>query len=324
MREMAARTIFTMLYVDAIEGYGWLRPNQITRMTDEVASQRRSADRRAWKNESLQRHGAIPGRWYADNTREPIRDETLRYGLLTVGAVIEREGVKTTASTPRWALAEDFANLFLCPAREFRTRARAWRDAHLTRGALARLAAVQAGLADGRTGEILVKLPNGRTRVLAPGESSVISKAVIEDFAPRYLERPALVWLSESSRKEEAADIDIARLVHLDLSESRILPDIILVDLAPPDPWFLFVEVVATDGPVNETRKRDLSALLRSGGHSLHNAAYLTAFLDRGEAAFRRLASQIAWESFVWFASEPDRIIQLRDLGGESALLYEL
>ena len=35
----------------------------------------------------------IPGRWYADNTREPIRDETIRFGLISVGAVLEQEGL---------------------------------------------------------------------------------------------------------------------------------------------------------------------------------------------------------------------------------------
>lgn len=36
-REIAAKTVFVMLYVGAVEGAGrWLRPNQVTRMTDEL------------------------------------------------------------------------------------------------------------------------------------------------------------------------------------------------------------------------------------------------------------------------------------------------
>lgn len=325
VRDMTARTIFAMLYVDAIEGHGWLRPNQITRMTDAEVQRRGEADRRTWTTESLRPSaGDIPGRWYADNTREPIRDETLRYGLQPVGALVSREGLGTTSSLPRWALAADFADLFLCAEEVFAERVEVWRRRHLTSAALTRLAAVQAGIAGGREGEVLVTLPNRRRRVLAPGESSVIARAVIEEFAPRFLARPGVVWLSESSRKDEAADIGLAKLVRLDLSESRILPDIILVDLADEGTRFVFVEVVATDGPVNEQRKVDLTALLERGGHAAGSAAFVTAFLDRDQAAFRRLSSKIAWDSFVWFAAEPDKLIHFRDMEHEAGRLFDL
>lgn len=39
IREMAAKTIFVMLYIDAVEGTGrWLRPDQVTKMTDLQAA----------------------------------------------------------------------------------------------------------------------------------------------------------------------------------------------------------------------------------------------------------------------------------------------
>lgn len=38
-REIAAKTVFVMLYVGAIRGMEiWLRPDQVTRMTDEQAA----------------------------------------------------------------------------------------------------------------------------------------------------------------------------------------------------------------------------------------------------------------------------------------------
>ena len=115
-------------------------------------------------------------------------------------------------------------------------------------------------------------------------------------------------------------------LVRLDISESRILPDIILVDLASSGSAarFVFVEVVSSDGPINEQRKADLTALLEKGGHSATDAAFVTAFLDREQAVFRRLASAIAWNSFVWFASEPERIILFRDLQMDTRRLFDL
>ena len=51
-------------------------------------------------------------RWYADNTREPIRDETLKEGLVQVGAAVVRRGIPTTSSLGRYALQADFTGLF--------------------------------------------------------------------------------------------------------------------------------------------------------------------------------------------------------------------
>ena len=92
-REMAAKSVFVMLYVGAVEDSGrWIRPDQVGRMTDEQAAKDRDEDREAWLIESMGRsRGDIPGRWYSVNTREPIRDETLRDGLVAVGGVVVRQ-----------------------------------------------------------------------------------------------------------------------------------------------------------------------------------------------------------------------------------------
>ena len=98
IREIAAKTVFVMLYIGAVQGAEcWLRPDQVTRMTDTQAVLHGHGDREAWQRESMRpAAGNIEGRWYAANTREPSRDETLREGLVRLGAVIEREGLPTT------------------------------------------------------------------------------------------------------------------------------------------------------------------------------------------------------------------------------------
>ena len=91
-REIAAKTVFVMLYIGAVESAGsWLRPDQVTRMTDAQALLAEEDSRAAWSGESMRpAGGATTGQWYAANTREPIRDETLREGLVRLGAVKER------------------------------------------------------------------------------------------------------------------------------------------------------------------------------------------------------------------------------------------
>jgi len=53
-REIAAKAVFVMLYTGAIEGSGrWLRPDQVTRMTDAQAAATAEAVRETWLNESM-------------------------------------------------------------------------------------------------------------------------------------------------------------------------------------------------------------------------------------------------------------------------------
>ena len=82
---------------------------------------------------------------------------------------------------------------------------------------------------------MLVAFPNGETREMAPGPRSVISKAVVEEFALRFLERPSIIWLSESRNQVVARDDRLAQAIGLAINPSRNLPDLILVDLGPKD-----------------------------------------------------------------------------------------
>ena len=95
---------------------------------------------------------------------------------------------------------------------------------------MARVALIRRGAVT--TGEgVLVTFPNGETRRMAPGPSSHITKAVIEDFATRFLSKPAVLWVSESGAKVVARDDELARSLKLTITADRTLPDIILVDL---------------------------------------------------------------------------------------------
>lgn len=314
--EIAAKTIFVMLYAGAVEGSDhWIRPDQVTRMTDEQARQTDDAARQAWAAASIKPSKAdVPGRWYAVNIRESIRDDTIRYALIQNSAVIERPGLATTSPAGRYALQADFAGLLEPDLEEatFHARVTAWQEKHLTAGALARLAIVRAGAASGGDYE-LVTFPNGETRRMTPGASTDISKAVIEVFAPKFLQKPGVISLSESGNKVVARDDDLAKAIKLKIPADKSLPDIVLVDLGPSHPLLIFVEVVHTDGPVNQARKTSLLEIAEGAGFPPQHVAFVTAFLDRGGSQFRKTANSLAWGSYAWFASEPDNLIVFSD-----------
>jgi len=322
VREITASTVFALLYIGAVDGTSrYAAPKHVYRMTDEQAARTSDAQRLSYLAEA-QKAGFVPdGKpWYADTTREPIRDEALRQGLLPVGAVVDRKDIPTTSSKPRWALAADFAALFdpSLAGDALETAMAKWRSKHLTQSARAKIALYQSGAVDDATG-VSVELPNGSVRKLAAGQSSTITKYVIEEFATRFLVKPAVVWLSESRKHVVVQDELLAKSLGLTIDASRNLPDIILADAGREETLLVFVEVVATDGPVSEERRKTLLAIATEGGHDEKNVAFVTAFLDRGHAAFKKTFASLAWNSFAWVASDPQNIIALLDLSAASS-----
>lgn len=300
VRDIAARTIFVMFYTGAVEGTNnWIRPNQVTRMTNRQARKLEDESRLAWTKASLSRSAqtGVADRWYAVDTREPIRDETIRSGLAIVGAVIERQGLATTSSKPRYALSSDFAGLFdpQLSTQRFKAAARKWQEENLHPAALARIRLRnRSASASDKTSHVLVTLPNGETRRMEPGPSSDLTKAVIEDFAHRFLIEPAVVFISESGKKVVVEDLGLARSLGIEIKPDRTLPDIILADIAAKVGTIVFVEVVVTDGAITRSRRESLAALATEGGFTPERIVFVTAFVDRSTAAYRRLSSELA------------------------------
>ncbi len=318
--EISTSTVFVMLYIGAIEGDGlWLRPDQILRMTDAQSELVDNVSRTNWEQESRKNSkGEIAGRWYAVGTREPVRDDTIRNALIPNGAVIERTGLATTSPAPRYALRKSFAQLFdpALDTEELQSAISRWRDEYLSKGAIARIAIRRQG-AVANMDQVLVRFPNGETQNMAPGVSSKIAKALIEQFVPHFLTEPGVIWLSESRKKVVSRHDELARSIGLVIRPDRNLPDAILVDLAPLHPLLIFVEIVATDGPISAERKAALADLAAEAKFPFEHVAFVTAYLDRSEPAFKKTVDRIAWGTFVWFAAEPENLIRLHCGGGE-------
>jgi len=81
------------------------------------------------------------GTWYAPNSREPVRDETIRTGFIPCRAVIERTGVPTTSAKPKYALNAVFASLFNPELTDeaLDHAIQVWQAAHLSKAAMSRV-----------------------------------------------------------------------------------------------------------------------------------------------------------------------------------------
>jgi hypothetical protein len=324
VREIAVRTVFVMFYVGAVDGNDrYSRPSQVTDMSDPQSELVSDEEREAWTRLSLSTNKDLPPKtWYKTNTREPIRDETIRLGFIPLGAVVERTDLPTTSAKPRYALAADFVDLFDADLSEdeLAQRIEKWQKAHLTLAARSRLHLVREGATRSKDA-VVVTFPNGETRSMKSGKSSLITKAVIEQYAIRFLKEPTVLWLSESGKKVVERDDSLAKRLGLRIDPSKALPDIILVDLGDDadGSGFLvvFVEVVASDGPVHAHRKKQLTEMAVQAGFELSSLKFLTAYADREDPVFKQTVSNLAWDTAAWFVSEPDNIILLEGVTDE-------
>lgn len=76
VREATAKTIFAALYVGAVAGQDvWIAPRHVVRMSGAQAARQGEDDRRRYHGTMSGTKAPSPeGRWYAENTREPLRE----------------------------------------------------------------------------------------------------------------------------------------------------------------------------------------------------------------------------------------------------------
>lgn len=314
----AAAAALTMMYIGAIDGENPIRPVALIRMSDEITQHRTDQERRAYYAASTARNarqaidalcdawGISRASWYAPDSREGPRDETFR-AWLENGALLMDASVATTSSRGRYTLAPDFAAL-LNPGLTGGAFAKAidtWQKSNLTPIGKGR-AVLRAAKAKSASA-VVVNLPGGGNRFLDAGPSSLILRAFIELGAPALLTEPHVIFVSQSGEPVGAVDDQFLKRIGLDLSRLGLLPDCLLTDLVEGTLWF--VEVVATDGPIDETRKAILLRWARAAGVDNDSCRFLTAFASRTSAPAKRLLPALAEGSYAWYADESDSVL---------------
>ena len=86
------------------------------------------------------------------------------------------------------------------------------------------------------------------------------------------------------------------------ITEHDKLPDVVL--FRRKKNWLYLVEAVTSHGPVSPKRHQELEKMLK---RCKADRVYITAFFSIPE--FRRYAVDIAWETEVWIADNPDHMI---------------
>lgn len=150
--------------------------------------------------------------------------------------------------------------------------------------------------------KIDVKLPKGETLSFSIGEHNQLQKAIIEEFLPRYGFGAEILYVGDTSdkylflEKEKLGELNFFELSHEEL------PDVIAY--SQQKNWLYLIEAVHSSGPISEIRLMELQRLTKDCTAEI---VYITAFLDK--ITFRKWMADIAWETEVWIADNPDHLV---------------
>lgn len=147
-----------------------------------------------------------------------------------------------------------------------------------------------------------VTLGTGDTIRLSPGAHSQLIKAIIEEFAPRFVPGGVLVYAGDTGEKWGYFDKELLAKLGVAVDGHGKMPDVVLY--YPDREWLLLVESVTSHGPVDGKRHEELARLFAKSKAGL---VYVTAFPSR--AIMARYLGEIAWETEVWCADAPSHLI---------------
>ena len=304
-RESGIKTIFTFVYVNAVEGLDrWLAPRHVYQMSFEQASLSSSADRNTYYIECLRpKYQPIDTPWVAQNTREGIRDETINT-LVDLGLIKINAAVPTTSSKPRYVFIEDFMSLFSTTVSD--QDIISWQKRYFSSENLAKVEITKLVKS---TSEVSITLPNGNVKKMSPGPSSILSQKFIEDFLRLHTNKPAVLWISESGNKVVESDLELMSKIGLPIDQQKLLPDMVVADLGGDSLRLLFIEIVASDGPYSVKRKEQIFSLCQKAGYRDEQITFVSVFTSRSDYALKKRFAALATDSLVWCASEPEVLI---------------
>lgn len=150
---------------------------------------------------------------------------------------------------------------------------------------------------------IPVTLPSGVEVSLSAGGQNILIRRIVEEFCYRFTPGGRVLYIGDADSKTEGlCDSDAIAGLGVELAERGKMPDLIVY--MPDRNWLVLIEAAASHGPVDAKRYLELEEIF--GGASA-GIVYVTCFPSRAE--MRRYLVEIAWETEVWCADQPDHLI---------------
>ncbi len=155
---------------------------------------------------------------------------------------------------------------------------------------------------DREIAKVAVTLPSGGELIFSAGEHNDLQKAIIEEFLPRYGHGAEVLYVGDTSDKYLYLEKkELEKLNFFEISHEE-LPDVIAY--SKKKNWLYLIEAVHSSGPISELRLIQLEKLTKDCKADI---VYVTTFLNRPK--FRQYMTDIAWETEVWIADNPDHLV---------------
>ncbi|MBL8241150.1 MAG: hypothetical protein JNM66_27255 [Bryobacterales bacterium] len=236
-------------------------------------------------------------RRYAPNSRESFRRQTIHQLVAAGIALYNPDDPARPVNSPKAVYQIEGETLKLL--RSFGTSA--WQK-NLKKYLTTRKTLTARYAREREMTKLPVKTATGETIRLSPGAHSQLIKAIIEEFAPRFVPNGKLIYAGDTGEKWGYFDRALLAKLGVEVDEHGKMPDVVLY--CPEREWLLLVESVTSHGPVDGKRHEELGDLFTRSKAGL---VYVTAFPSRTKMA--RYLGEIAWETEVWCADAPSHLI---------------
>ena len=234
---------------------------------------------------------------YAPNTRETIRDDAVKF-FVEAGLLL-RNPDDPNRPTNSGKTVYQIEPSALALLRNFGTKK--WTPA--LEKYLASRESIKHEIARKRNlARVPVTLPDGSQVALSPGGQNPLIKAIIEQFCPAFAPGGVVIYIGDTENKFVHLEVERLKSLGVTLDSAAKIPDVIVHYTAKN--WLLLIEAVTSAGPVDGKRRKELKELFSGCKAGL---VFVTAFETR--RVMQSFVSQLAWESEVWIAEDPDHMI---------------
>ena len=240
---------------------------------------------------------AFYGRLYDPNTRETFRRQTM-HQFVSAGLVVPNpDQPDRPINSPKWCYQME-PNAFAL-IQHYGTQQ--WKPN--LENYLSKVKTLQQKYAKHRKMKMIpVSVSKNQKVTLSPGKHNELIKAIIEDFAPRFVPGSKVIYVGDTAEKWGYFEPAILEKMGIAVDSHGKMPDVVLY--YPKKDWLILVEAVTSHGPVDGKRQEELTQMFSVIKDKL---VFVTAFPARTEMA--SYLNVISWETEVWVAEAPTHLI---------------
>lgn len=152
--------------------------------------------------------------------------------------------------------------------------------------------------------KVPVTLPGGERIDLSFGEHNDLQKAIIEVFLPLYGFGAEVLYVGDTKDKFLHLEKEALESLNFFPLEHEELPDV--VAYSKEKNLLYLIEAYHSTGEWSEVRVRKIKKKLDES-NCIANVVFFTAFENKN--IFKQKAKDIAWETEVWIADNPEHLI---------------